>query len=143
MILSMVAGLFLSTVLAQSAVAEVKSLRGANDLDKAAKMYEKKKQKKVEGGIERTWDQQPPSIPHSIEKDRITLRANTCLKCHSKANFEKEKSPKVADSHFLDRNGKKLEKLSARRYFCDQCHTLQLDVSPLVDNTFQGSITKK
>ncbi len=142
MILSMVTGLFLTTVLTQSAVADVKSLRGENDLDKAATMYEKKKQKKVEGGIARTWDLQPPSIPHSVEKDRITLRSNTCMKCHSKANYKKEKSPMVGDSHFLDRDGKELEKLSARRYFCNQCHTLQLDTSPLVENTFQGSVTK-
>ena len=63
--------------------AEVASLRGANNLDAPAETFEKKKQKKMDGGFERAWELQPPSIPHSIEKDRITLKENTCMKCHS------------------------------------------------------------
>ena len=115
---------------------KVASLRGFHDLDKEAKPVEKKKQFKASGGIEKTWELQPPSIPHGIEKDRITLNGNTCMKCHSKANHEKEKAPQVAASHYKTRDGKTLEKLSTRRWFCVQCHTPQADVKPLIDNIF-------
>ena len=115
---------------------DVASLRGFHELDKEAKPVEKKKQFKISGGIERNWALQPPSIPHSIEKDRITLNGNTCMKCHSKANHEKEKAPQTPESHYKTRDGKTLEKLSTRRWFCVQCHTPQADVKPLVDNMF-------
>ena len=115
---------------------KVASLRGFHDLDKEAKPIEKKKQFKISGGIEKNWVLQPPSIPHSIEKDRITLQGNTCMKCHSKENHEKEKAPQVAESHYKTRDGKTLKKLSTRRYFCVQCHTPQADAKPLVENIF-------
>lgn len=115
---------------------KVASLRGFHALDKGAKPVEKKKQFKVSGGIEKNWELQPPSIPHGIEKDRITLKGNTCLKCHSKANHEKEKAPGAPESHYKTRDGKTLEKVSTRRYFCVQCHTPQADVKPLIENIF-------
>jgi len=121
------------------AVAEdkVASLRGDHALDKAAKAIEKKKQLKSGDGIERNWKLQPPSIPHDIAKDRITLKGNSCMKCHSKANAEKEKAPAVSDTHLVSRDMKVLDKLSSRRYFCVQCHTPQADVKPLIENTFE------
>jgi cytochrome c-type protein NapB len=116
---------------------KVASLRGDHELDKAAKAIEKKKQFKSGEGIERNWKLQPPSIPHDIAKDRITLKGNTCLKCHSKANAEKEKAPAVSESHLVTRDYKVLDKLSSRRYFCVQCHTPQADIKPLIENTFE------
>ena len=77
-------------------------------------------------------------IPHAIEKYEISLRINGCLKCHSEETYQTEKAPKLGDSHYLDRDGKRLEKLSMRRYFCTQCHAVQFDGVPLVDNAFQG-----
>lgn len=127
------AALFAQGIVVQ---AEVASLRGAHDLDAPAQAIEKKKQKKMDGGFERAWDLQPPSIPHSIEKDRITLKENTCMKCHSKANFEKENAPEIAESHYIARDGSELEKPSARRHFCNQCHTPQVDAEPLIENVF-------
>jgi cytochrome c-type protein NapB len=129
----MSATLMASYVIAQ---ADVQSLRGDNELDAMAKGIEKKKLIAQKGGFERSWQLQPPSIPHTIEKDRITLRENTCMKCHSKENHEKEKAPEIGESHYIDRDGNVLKKPSSRRYFCDQCHTPQADVAPLVENTF-------
>ncbi len=129
--------LFLGT-LSTGAVADVTSLRGENSLDSDAMSFDQKKQIKQEGGFDRSWELQPPSIPHDIEKDRISLRGNTCMKCHSAANYEKEKAPKAGDSHFVDRDGNELKKVSPRRWFCNQCHTPQVDASPLVENTFKG-----
>jgi len=121
---------------------KVASLRGGNELDKPAKAIEKKKQKKVDGGIERNWELQPPSIPHDISKERITLKGNTCMKCHSKENHEKEKAPAVTKTHYVSRDGKVLDKPSSRRYFCNQCHAPQADIKPLVENTFEPNKIK-
>jgi cytochrome c-type protein NapB len=121
---------------------KVASLRGDYGLDKPAKAIEKKKQIKADGGIERNWELQPPSIPHDISKDSITLKGNTCMKCHSVANHEKEKAPAVSKTHFVTRDKKILDKLSSRRYFCNQCHAPQADVKPLVENTFEANTIK-
>ena len=121
---------------------KVSSLRGEHSLDKEAKKIKKKKQLKVKDGIERSWELQPPSIPHDIAKERITLTGNSCMKCHSKENHEKEKSPAVSKSHYISRDRKALEKLSARRYFCKQCHVPQADVDPLIENTFETNTIK-
>jgi len=120
---------------------KVSSLRGDYGLDKLAKPVKKKKQLKTDK-IERNWELQPPSIPHSVEKDRITLKGNTCLKCHSIANHEKEKAPAISKTHLVTRDKKILNKLSTRRYFCRQCHAPQADVKPLVENTFEPNDIK-
>jgi cytochrome c-type protein NapB len=39
----------------------------------------------------------------------------------------------------VDRDGKVLDMLSSRRYFCTQCHVAQEDAKPLVQNTFTGA----
>ena len=121
---------------------KIASLRGFHALDKEAKEVEKKKQFKSGDGIKRNWELQPPSIPHNIEKDRITLKGNTCLKCHSEANHEKEKAPAISKSHYVSRDMKVVDKLPSRRYFCNQCHTPQADVDPLVKNSFESNSIK-
>ncbi len=123
-------------------IADVSSLRGKNALDAEAKPVTKKKQIKTASGIERNWELQPPSIPHDISKERITLKGNTCMKCHSEANHEKEKAPAVSKSHYVTRDMKVLDKLSSRRYFCVQCHAPQADVEPLVENSFEPNSIK-
>jgi len=120
---------------------KVSSLRGDYGLDKLAKPVTKKRQLKTDK-IERNYELQPPSIPHSVEKDRITLKGNTCLKCHSIANHEKEKAPAISKTHLVTRDKKILNKLSTRRYFCRQCHAPQADVKPLVENTFEPNDIK-
>ncbi len=52
--------------------------------------------------VARTFVQQPPVIPHAVNNfDDINLAENQCMDCHGPANFEKKKSPKLGDSHFL------------------------------------------
>ncbi len=117
------------------------SLRGDQSIDEASKAPAQAGIIVKEGGIERSYAIQPPSIPHKIDKEQINLKVNTCMKCHSEETFEKEKAPQAGKdgSHYLDRNGKKTAKIAARRYFCDQCHATQEDKAPLVENTFQGA----
>ncbi len=92
----------------------------------------------VPGGFQRSYKEQPPMIPHDIEKYEISIRNNGCLKCHSDATYQQEKAKRTPDSHYLDRDGNKLPHLSSLRYFCTQCHAVQLSGGPLVENTFQG-----
>lgn len=126
----------LVTLMPGLSLSDVASLRGDNALDQGAASIEKKKQAIQSGGFERSWELQPPSVPHSIDKDRISAKENTCLSCHNKTNFEKENAPEVAESHYQDRDGNVLEKISSRRWFCGQCHTPQVDAAPLINNTF-------
>jgi len=116
----------------------VDSLRGGQALTDNAKEPAKKEALVVKGGIERSYKQQPPVIPHKIDKDEINLKVNTCLNCHSEKTYEAKKAPKVGDSHFIDREGKVLKTISSRRYFCEQCHAPQVNAEPLVENSFQG-----
>jgi cytochrome c-type protein NapB len=130
----MIVGPFFSA----SVTADVMSLRG-DDLLSMAKEPARTKVINVEGGIERSFEQQPPMIPHAVDTYTIDLKNNGCMKCHSEETYEKEKAPKIGDSHYVDRDGKVLSKLSSRRYFCNQCHVAQEDAEPLVQNNFTGA----
>ena len=37
----------------------------------------------------------------------------------------------------MDRDGNFLAEVSPRRYFCEQCHVVQFDARPLVENRFE------
>ena len=90
--------------------------------------------------IDRTFKEQPPLVPHENEKYEITMKENKCLDCHMKQPGKDEaKSVEMGESHFMDRDGNKLDHLSSRRYFCNQCHVPQVDASPLVKNEFAGA----
>lgn len=115
----------------------VQSLRGA-DIEKMSAKPDRRKLMEVKGGIERSYKEQPPMVPHEVAKYQLNIKVNGCLKCHSPQTYEKEKSPKIGDSHFIDRDGNKTEKVSSRRYFCNQCHAPQLKGEPLVKNEFEG-----
>ncbi len=128
------AALFTTAAVSGSVV----SLRGDQGIDAMSKKPDRTKVMTVEGGIERSFEKQPPMVPHKVDKYRIDLRNNGCMKCHSEKTYEKEKAPKVGDSHYVTRDGKTLDSLSSRRYFCNQCHATQMNAQPLVKNTFQG-----
>jgi len=94
--------------------------------------------------VVRTFSTQPPVIPHAVENfDEINLEGNQCLDCHGAANYEKKKAPKIGDSHFVDREGKKHEEASAGRHNCVACHVPQVDAPPLVENAFKGDEPQK
>jgi cytochrome c-type protein NapB len=114
---------------------EVASLRGHAVTDDADDVLNKPTLA-VPGGFGVAWEEQPPMIPHPIDKYSIDLRQNGCLKCHSPATFEAAKAPQYTDTHRIDRDGKKLEGLAPRRYFCTQCHAPQAGAIPLVENVF-------
>jgi cytochrome c-type protein NapB len=130
--------LAMTAVMFSSAAMAVQSLRGDHPLDADANKVVKHKINTQEGGFERNFKLQPPMVPHKVDKYRITLKGNGCLKCHSEKAYKKEKAPKVGDSHYIDRDGNTLKTISSRRYFCSQCHAPQVKDDPLVENTFEG-----
>ena len=91
---------------------------------------------------DRNYRQQPPLIPHSIDKYEIDVKVNMCLRCHDWPNNVQENAPMVSATHYLDRDGNRLDRVSSRRWFCVQCHVPQADAKPLVENTFQPAISK-
>jgi cytochrome c-type protein NapB len=45
-------------------------------------------------------------------------------------------APMVSATHYMDRDSNFLAEISPRRYFCTQCHVVQTDARPPVDNRF-------
>ncbi|MES9936966.1 MAG: nitrate reductase cytochrome c-type subunit [Sedimenticola sp.] len=130
----------LATFLFSSAAfSGVEFLRGNQEIDAPSKAPDKRKQEIVKGAFDRSYKIQPPMIPHKIDKEEINLKVNTCMKCHSAKTYKAKKAPKAGDSHYVTRDGKTLEKVASRRYFCNQCHALQLNAAPLVENSFVGA----
>lgn len=87
--------------------------------------------------IQRNYLQQPPIIPHTVKGYKITKNFNKCLDCHAWNRVQETGATKVGISHFKDRDGKELNNISPRRYFCLQCHVPQYNAKPLVNNTFK------
>ena len=84
------------------------------------------------------YEMQPPTIPHSIDNYQLTVHTNRCMLCHTRSNAAKFQAPPVSDAHYVTRDGRILEQISSRRYFCVQCHVVQTDAQPLVENRFRG-----
>ena len=84
----------------------------------------------------RNYPEQPPTIPHKIRGYQVDLNANKCLTCHSRRATEQSQAPMVSVTHFTDREGQVRAFVSARRYFCNQCHVPQIEVRPLTGNSF-------
>jgi cytochrome c-type protein NapB len=49
---------------------------------------------------------------------------------------DEAKSVEMSESHFIDRDGNKLDKPAGARHFCTQCHVPQVDAPPLVGSSF-------
>lgn len=80
--------------------------------------------------------QQPPLIPHEIDRYEIDLKVNQCLRCHDWPGNVENKAPKISETHYFDRNGVALDRVSRNRWFCNQCHVPQTNAPALVDNVF-------
>lgn len=116
---------------------EVTSLRGAKTVDQAANQPDFKKWQPDRDPITRDYVQQPPLVPHKTDGYTINQKFNKCLTCHSWSNYKAAGATKISLTHFSDRDENVLANVSARRYFCNQCHAPQVDAEPLVENTFE------
>lgn len=116
---------------------DVASLRGVSPLDATPEAPEQKNYAKDGEPISRDYVQQPPLIPHSVKGYQINVKSNKCLSCHSWKNYRESGATKISQTHFEDRDANVLANISARRYFCTQCHVAQVNAQPLVENTFK------
>jgi cytochrome c-type protein NapB len=118
---------------------EVRSLRGATPIDADSTEPVRVRYRDADERIARSFEQQPPLVPHATEKYAITAESNRCMSCHSWADYLDAGATRVGDSHFVDNQGGVNAMLEGRRYFCNQCHVAQADAKPLVENTFEAS----
>jgi len=86
----------------------------------------------------RNYEMQPPIIPHRVDGYQVDKNFNKCLDCHARGKTELSNAIPVSATHYKDRDGKMLDHVSTRRYFCQQCHVPQDPVRPLVGNSFRG-----
>lgn len=122
-----------------SAADTVKSLRGDVSPTVTNSPPPLPPQQIQEGSFARAWKEQPPLIPHRMEKYEIDLKVNQCLRCHDRPFYQEARATRIGDSHYRDRDGKPLDQVSRSRWFCTQCHVPQSDLAPQVQNTFRGS----
>ena len=121
----------------QSIAGNVSSLRGDSSIDEDSTAPVAKKYNKDKEPIARDYVSQPPLIPRKIDNYRVNLKSNKCMTCHSWTNYRKANATKISQTHFEDRDKNVMANVSARRYFCTQCHVPQVDAQPLVENEFQ------
>ncbi|MCA1973736.1 MAG: nitrate reductase cytochrome c-type subunit [Caenispirillum sp.] len=134
-IMAAVAGAFLL-----AAAAGLGGPAGANDLQtlRGAPVDELDPKPEIHGVEEgRAYRQQPPLIPHRIDKYEIDLKTNQCMSCHDWPFNTEFGAPKVSETHYVDRQGNRLDNVARTRWFCTQCHVPQMDAPELVDNTFE------
>ena len=86
---------------------------------------------------DRAYAMQPPTIPHKIDNYQLDLNVNACLDCHRRTKTAETQAVPVSVTHYMDRDGNFLAEVSPRRYFCVQCHVTQVEIKPLVGNTFE------
>lgn len=91
-----------------------------------------------QGNIARSFEQQPPLIPHRADGMKVNFKTNQCLDCHDRPFYKEEKAPKIGDSHYKGTDGKEMTKISMARYNCNLCHVPQVNAPPLVANTFSS-----
>lgn len=122
------------------AVSDLASLRGASDIPTTQGAPKLMKFINDKENVERTFKEQPPVVPHTVDRYEINLKVNECLECHVKqAGKDEAKSVEMSESHFVNRKGEKLDRPAGARHFCDQCHVPQIDAKPLVGTNFQAA----
>lgn len=126
----------LSAVLAQSAPV-VDAMRGSAPIPQEPRPPLLRNAINDDQRPQRDHPMQPPIIPHRVDGYQVTRDFNKCMDCHAAERSAFSQAVPVSATHYLDRNGRRLDRISTRRYFCQQCHVAQDPVQPLVGNSFQ------
>lgn len=142
-ILALCMAVFVGGGIAQDAAGQVKALGGEKWLDQTNVPPDIEKQSVPAGGFGRAYRQQPPLIPHKVDGYQISVANNACMNCHDWPGNIEAKAPKVSETHYVDRQGTRLDKIAGTRYFCQQCHVPQVDAKPLVTNQFENATQTK
>jgi len=85
----------------------------------------------------RSYAMQPPTIPHKTDNYQVDKNANKCMTCHARTRVGETQATPISITHYQDRDGNFLADVSPRRYFCEQCHVVQMQTEPAVKNRFQ------
>lgn len=93
--------------------------------------------------FERNYRQQPPLVPHKISQYQIDIKANQCITCHDWPQNTTAGAPKISETHYIGREGERLNHVSTARWFCIQCHVPQVEAKALVPNTFESAVDIK
>lgn len=126
-------------IAAGSAADEVKSLRGATDLDENSVEPKSKRWMRDRGPIDREFEQQPPLVSHTSDKFIIDLNSNECLDCHGPKTYLDAGATKLSQTHLAEPKEGVREMVAGQRYFCVQCHVSQRNAEPLVENSFEST----
>jgi len=123
---------------AASGVALVDAMRGPVPIPAQTKPPRLGNAVNDDSRLPRNYSLQPPVIPHRVDGYQVDRNFNKCLDCHARAKTEFSQAVPVSKTHYIDRDGKVLDHVSTRRYFCQQCHVAQEPMKPLVGNSFEG-----
>lgn len=124
-------------------MADVSSLRGEASIDAEPQPPKLERYINDKEPIKRNFAQQPPLIPHTVDRYTISRDENKCLDCHVKQPGKDEsKAVEIGASHFVDREGHKLSQMAGNRQFCLLCHVPQIDAEPLVESSFTSVLVK-
>jgi nitrate reductase (cytochrome), electron transfer subunit len=129
--------LFLTVLFSEGAISQHDPLRGPASVDElgtAAPLVnaENNDKKRV-----RSYAMQPPTIPHKTDNYQVDRFANKCMTCHARTRAGETQATPISITHYVDRDGEFLADVSPRRYFCEQCHVVQMEAQPPVKNRFR------
>jgi nitrate reductase (cytochrome), electron transfer subunit len=85
----------------------------------------------------RSYAMQPPTIPHKVDNYQVDRFANVCMTCHARTKAPETQATPISITHYQDRDGNFLADVSPRRYFCTQCHVVQMETDVTVKNRFR------
>jgi nitrate reductase (cytochrome), electron transfer subunit len=85
----------------------------------------------------RSYAMQPPTIPHKTDNYQVDRFANKCMTCHARTRAGETQATPISITHYQDRDGNYLADVSPRRYFCEQCHVVQMQTDTVVKNRFR------
>ena len=85
----------------------------------------------------RSYAMQPPTIPHKVDNYQVDRFANVCMTCHARTRAPETQATPISITHYQDRDGNFLADVSPRRYFCTQCHVVQMETDVTVKNRFR------
>ena len=127
----------LAGVLASSVLAQHDPLRPSASFEQEPKTPPLVNAENNDRKRTRSYAMQPPTIPHKTDNYQIDRFANKCMTCHARTRAGETQATPVSITHYQDRDGNFLADVAPRRYFCDQCHVVQMQAPPAVANRFQ------
>jgi cytochrome c-type protein NapB len=125
-------------VLCTSALGQYDPLRGPAPFEETARPAPLVNAENDDKKRVRSYAMQPPTIPHKTDNYQVDRFANKCMTCHARTRAPETQATPISLTHYIDRDGEFLADVSPRRYFCDQCHVVQMQGQPPpVKSTFR------